>query len=99
MDRHFFQIGVCPSCGSGLVKVTSTTRPYRHHACSVCQYRWKTLEIVVSDKNWLPGVLIELLQRGELTGYNGVLPEIIAICNAFRHMCRESGLRHKGLER
>jgi hypothetical protein len=43
--------------------------------------------------------LIELLQRGELAGYSGVLPEINAICNAFRHMCRESGLRAGGLGR
>jgi hypothetical protein len=57
------------------------------------------LEVVISDKNWLPGVLIGLLQRGELSEYGGILPEIIAICNEFRHMCSKTGLRTKGLER
>ena len=99
MDRHFFAVGVCPKCSAGRIKVTSTNRPYRHHACLVCGHRWKSLEVVISENNWLPGILIELLQRGELAGYRGVLPEIIAICNAFRHMCRESGLRVGGLER
>ncbi len=99
MDRHHFQLGLCPACASGRVKVTSTSRPYRHLRCLVCDYRWKTLEVIISDPHWLPGVLVGLLQRGELAGFSRVLPEIIAICNEYRHMCRESGLRHPGLGR
>lgn len=34
----------CPKCHSRDVRVTSTRRPVRHHQCTACRHRFKSVE-------------------------------------------------------
>jgi len=78
--RTYFNVGNCPMCGSGRVEVRSTRKPFRHLRCKICKKSWKTLEIVMG-KNWVCEVLADLLDAGQLSGHEHLLPEIGAICN------------------
>jgi transcription elongation factor Elf1 len=36
-EFHPYPVEACPRCGSARVKVTSTRKPVRHHACADCR--------------------------------------------------------------
>lgn len=65
-ERKYFNMGICPACRSGRIKVTSTTKPRRRLKCMVCGQRWQTLEIV-EGPDWVKGVFEILLIQGRLT--------------------------------
>ncbi len=83
MRRQAFNVGSCPFCGSGRIKVTSTTRPFRFFSCKVCERSWKCLEVIIGRDFWLSDVLLELLSQGRLSEYDFESKRAIAvICNA-----------------
>lgn len=57
LKREFFNLGSCPFCGSTRVHVRETRRPYRYCKCKFCKNTWKTLEVIVSEKDWLVKVI------------------------------------------
>ena len=81
MKRKLFQVGNCPACGSGRLKVISVTRPRRYIKCLVCDCHFKTLEII-EKPYWPSEVLAELLGLGYLSEYPfRIRQSIINICN------------------
>ena len=81
MKRQCLNIGVCPHCGSGRIRVTNTTKPRRRFQCKVCLKNWKCLEIIERDF-WLSDVLTELLSEGRLSEYDfKTRKAITAICS------------------
>lgn len=79
-ERHVFNLGVCPFCGSGKIKVTTVTKPRRRYKCHICSKNWGCLEIVEMD-GWLAGVLDLLLSQGRLSEYDfKTRRHIMSIC-------------------
>lgn len=80
-EHHYFNLGLCPSCGSGRIRVTTTQKPRRRYKCLVCENTWGCLE-VVETKGWLSGVLEILLSQGRFSEYDfKTRQHIRAICD------------------
>ena len=52
--------GVCPKCGSSLIQVTTTDKPYRRQKCKYCGFRWPTIEVNMHRPGWLRAFVIEM---------------------------------------
>lgn len=66
MDRRIFSLGVCPDCGSAMVKVTRTLKPERHLVCKVCQHRWKTIELILPPEGFDRQIIAGLIARKDI---------------------------------
>ena len=52
--------GLCPKCGSHLITVTTTDKPYRRHKCTICGFRWQTIEVNMHRAGWLKAFIFEM---------------------------------------
>jgi uncharacterized protein (DUF983 family) len=67
VERQLFNLGCCPTCGSGRIRITHVEKPRRRVRCKVCGRRWVCLEIIEApDGKWVIPVLVELLTQGRL---------------------------------
>lgn len=60
MDGDVLHIGLCPKCGSSIIRVLSTDRPYRLIQCKICSYKWQTLELNLHRAGWLQAFVREV---------------------------------------
>jgi len=54
-------IGLCPKCGSSMIGVLSTDRPYRLIHCKICGYRWQTIEVNCHRPGWMQAFIKEFM--------------------------------------
>ena len=74
--KRYLNLGVCPSCASGRVAVRNTEKPYRKIQCLVCKKCWRTVEVIMAEKDWLHEFIRHLLISGKLENYVG-LPHLL----------------------
>lgn len=78
-ERKVFNIGSCPFCGSGKIRVSHTMRPNRRLRCLVCGRHWKTVEFIESE-TWLPALLESYLSQGRFAHLDpGLREKILSI--------------------
>ena len=82
LNRKIFNTGSCPACGSGRVYVASSPKPYRHFRCKICNKRWKTIEIIVDQPEWLLDLVRESLISGQFSSLRSKIVHLLEVVAA-----------------